>query len=153
MMFGESTNQFLGGVGMIEPIIASGKSLGIKLLSVYDFLRCEVMYRNLVIKLMEQNMDKKTCERVCEEACVVSMCLYNKNNERVFPDGLSVLMGMTPDELQKVYNEYTKLNKKVIRFNTLNSEILESVRTSEYKKIRENKSNGKGRSEKIAGKG
>lgn len=36
-MIDNSTNKFLGGVGMIEPIIASGKSLGIKLLSVYDF--------------------------------------------------------------------------------------------------------------------
>ena len=134
-MIDNSTNKFLGGVGMIEPIIASGKSLGIKLLSVYDFLRCEVMYKNLVIRLVEQGMDKKICENVCEKACVVSMCLYNEKNERVFTDGLSVLRGMTPEELQKIYNEYTRLNKKVIHFNSITSGILEKVRTNEYIKM------------------
>ena len=78
-------------------------------------------------------MDKKICENVCEKACVVSMCLYNEKNERVFTDGLSVLRGMTPEELQKIYNEYT--NKKVIHFNSITSGILEKVRTNEYIKM------------------
>ncbi len=126
--------KFLGRVGLVEPIIASGKSLGIKLLSVYDFLRCEVMYRNLVNKLTEQNMDEVLCKSVCEQACLVVMCLHNSKNERVFNDGLSALLGLTPEDLQRIYSEYEKLNKKIIKFDKLAYDILKSVKENEYEK-------------------
>ena len=124
-----------GRVGLVEPIIASGKSLGIKLLSVYDFLHCEVMYRNLVNKLTEQNMDETLCKNVCEQACLIAMCLYDSKNERVFNDGLSALLGLTPEELQHIYGEYEKLNKKIIKFDKITYDVLENVKTKEFEKI------------------
>ena len=128
-----NASEFFGRVGLVEPVIASGKSLGIKLLSVYDFLRCEVMYRNLVNKLTEQNMDENLCKSVCEQACLVSMCLYDSKNERVFNDGLSALFGLTPEELQRIYGEYVKLNKKIIKFDKIAYDVLENVKTGEHK--------------------
>lgn len=127
------TSEFQGRVGLIEPVIASGKSLGIKLLSVYDFLRCEVIYRNLVGKLTDQGMDRKLCENVCEKACLVAMCLYNSKGERIFSDGLSALRGLTPEELHRIYDEYKKLNKKIINFDKISYEILDKVRKRSLK--------------------
>ena len=125
--------EFKGRVGLIEPVIASGKSLGIKLLSVYDFLRCEVIYRNLVNKLTEQGMDKKLCQNVCEKACLVSMCLYNSKGERIFSDGLSAIRGLTPEELQRIYDEYRKLNKKIVNFDKISYTILDKVRKKSFR--------------------
>lgn len=117
----------------IEPIVLSGKSFGIKLLSVYDFLKCEFAYRNLVNRLVTQGFERKICEEVCERACIISLCFYNKNNERVFSDGLSALMRLTPEELQNIYNEYSKLTNKVIKFNKASSSKIECIKENYVK--------------------
>lgn len=112
----------------VEPIVLSGKSFGIKLLSVYEFLKCELACRNLIDKLVAQGYEKKICEEVCERACIVSLCFYDKNNERVFNDGLSVLMRLTPEELQNIYIEYNKLTNKIIRFNKNSSKKIDYIK-------------------------
>jgi hypothetical protein len=126
-------NKNIGKVGLIEPIMVSGKSFGIKLLSVYDFLRCEIMYKNLADKLISQGFDKKLCQQVSEHACVVSMCFYSSDKQRVFPDGFSALSGLTPEELKKIYNEYLFLHNKIIKFDETASEILQSIK-DQYKR-------------------
>ena len=125
-------SESLENVNFTEPIINSGKSYGIKLLSVYDFMRCEIACKNLINKLVEQGMDKKLCEIICERACIVAMCLYDINNERMFYDGLSVLRGLTPHELKKVYHEYKLLNKKVLHLAKLTSSIVDKIKKSHY---------------------
>ncbi len=121
-------NKSIGKVGLIEPIMVCGKSFGIKLLSSYDFLRCEVMYKNLVGKLTSQGFNKELCKQISEYACVVSMCFYNSNKERVFMDGFSALSGLTPTELKKIYNEYLFLHNKVIKFDEMTSGILKNIK-------------------------
>lgn len=128
-------SDFPGMVGLIEPIMVAGKGFGIKLLSVYDFLRCELMCRKLSEKLSNQGFDRQICEKICERACVISMCLYNSKNERIFVDGFSVLTGLTPEEMQNIYGEYAKLNKKVLRFDRITSGIVKSVKKGEYENI------------------
>ena len=121
-------NKSIGKVGLIEPIMVCGKSFGIKLLSSYDFLRCEVMYKNLVDKLTSQGFNKELCKQISEHACVVSMCFYSANKERVFMDGFSALSGLTPTELKKVYNEYLFLHNKVVKFDEMTSGILKNIK-------------------------
>ena len=118
----------VGDLKFTEPIINSGKSYGIKLLSVYDFLRCDSLCKNLVDRLVEQGLNKKICDEICERACIVSMCLYDTKNERIFPDAMSAICGLTPYELKKIYHEYEILNKKTIRLDKLTSSILDDVR-------------------------
>lgn len=106
---------------LIEPVVISGKSFGIKLLSVYEFLRCDVACRNLINKLTGQGFDRDLCKETCERACIISLSLYDKENQRVFNDGLSVLMEFTPDELRSVYIAYNRLTRKTARFNEMSS--------------------------------
>ncbi|MDR1628271.1 MAG: hypothetical protein LBR79_05805 [Oscillospiraceae bacterium] len=121
-------NKNIGKVGLIEPIMVFGKSFGIKLLSVYDFLRCEIMYKNLVSKLTSQCFDKKLCRQVSEHACIVSMCFYSSDKQRIFMDGFSALSGLTPEELKKIYNEYLFLHNKTIKFDEFTSGILKDIK-------------------------
>ncbi len=102
--------------GLNELILISGKIFGIKLLSVYEFLKCDLACKNLVNKLVSQGFDRKLCSEICEQACLVSLCLYSTENERVFADGISVLMILTPEELRNVYFHYERLTRKMDRF-------------------------------------
>ena len=123
-----SENKSVGKVGLIEPIMVCGKSFGIKLLSAYDFLRCEVMYKKLVDRLKNQGFDEKLSREISEYACIVSMCLYTPDEERVFMDGFSALSGLTPTELKKIYCEYLFLYNKVIKFDKVTSRILKNIK-------------------------
>jgi hypothetical protein len=123
---------------LMEPILGFGKNFGIKLLYVYDFLCCEVMCQDLLKKLVEQGLDKALCENICEKACIVSFCLYNFENERVFNDGLEVLRGLTSEELVHIYGEYCKLVQKISKLNKISCGILEKVKNIEFKKTLEN---------------
>lgn len=125
---GDVENKSIGKVGLIEPIMVAGKSFGIKLLSVYDFLRCEVMYKNLVGRLTSQGFDEKLCQQISEYACIVSMCFYNGDKERVFMDGFSALSGLTPSELKKIYNEYLFLHNKIVKFDEVTAGILNNIK-------------------------
>lgn len=122
-------NKNVGKVGLIEPVMISGRSFGIKLLSSYDFLRCEVMYKNLVTKLISQGFDKELCQRISEYACIVSMCFYNSDQERIFMDGFSALRGLTPEELKKIYDEYLFLYNKTVKFDKITSGILKNIKS------------------------
>ena len=124
----DAENKNIGKVGLIEPVIVCGKSFGIKLLSAYDFLRCEVMYKNLVSKLTSQGFDKELCKQISEYACVVSMCFYSADKERVFMDGFSALCGLTPTELKKIYTEYLFLYNRIIKFDETTSGILKNIK-------------------------
>lgn len=123
-----SETKHIGKVGLMEPIIISGKSFGIKLLSSYDFLRCEIMYKNLLKKLLDKGFNKDICKQVCEYACVVSMCFYDSQNQRVFMDGFSAILGLTPEELKKIYDEYLFLYNKVISFDSMASGLLNNIK-------------------------
>ena len=125
---GDVENKVVGKVGLIEPIMVSGKSFGIKLLSAYDFLRCEVMYKNLAQKLIGQGFDEKLCHQISEYACIVSMCFYNADEERVFMDGFSALSGLTPTELKKIYGEYLFLHNKIVKFDEITSGVLNRIK-------------------------
>ena len=123
-------------VGLIEPITISGKSFGIKLLSVYEFLKCDLACRNLVDKLTSQGFDRELCMQTGERACIISLCLYNKNNERVFRDGLSALMGLTPEELNSVYIRYLKLTNIRNKFHKNSLKKIENIKKTLLKSIR-----------------
>lgn len=117
----------------IEPIVISGKTFGLKLLSVYEFLRCDMACRNLINKLTSQGFDRELCKETCERACIISLSLYNKENQRVFTDGLSVLMGLTPDELKSVYVDYDKLTKKKTGLNDISSKKISYIKKNYIK--------------------
>lgn len=112
----------------LEPIVMSGRCFGIKLLSVYEFLKCDLACRNLVDKLINRGFDTKLCKEICEQACIVSLCLYTKGNERVFIDGLSVIMTLTPEELKNIYSHYEYLTKKTAKFNKSSLEKIDYIK-------------------------
>ena len=120
---------------ILEPIILSGKSFGVKLLSVYEFLKCDLACRNLVEKLTGQGFERGLLKEVCERACVISLCLYTKNSERVFTDGLSVLMSLTPEELKTAYTQYKNLTIKTAKFNKSSLERIDYIKKKYIKDI------------------
>lgn len=135
----ENTNiKALGRTELIEPVIVSGKCFGIKLLSVYDFMLCTKMLKELVENFALQGFDKKLCLNICERACVISMCLYDSKSQKIFKNGYSVLKSLTPDELHFLYREYVKLQNKILRRDKITYNILESVKKYRYKKLFEN---------------
>ena len=119
----------------LEPIVMSGRSFGIKLLSVYEFLKCDLACRNLVDKLTNQGFDANLCKKICEQACIISLCLYNKENERVFMDGLSVIMTLTPEELKSTYSQYENLAKKAAKFNKSSLEKIDYIKKNYIKNL------------------
>ena len=131
-------DKVLGRVNLIEPVIVSGKCFGIKLLSVYDFMLCTKMLEELTQEFMLQGFDEKFCSNICEKACVVARCVYDLKGQKIFKNGFSALKGLTPDELQILYKEYVKLQKKILRRDKITYNILECVKKYRYKKSLEN---------------
>lgn len=117
-----------GGTELREPILISGKNLSIRLLSVYEALMCEAMWKNLVDNLINDGADKELSGSVSENACLASMCLYDGQDKRVFSSGLEALQKLTPDELLEVSFEYSKLRKKFLSFDSVTENILEDVK-------------------------
>ena len=113
----------------LEPVVISGKSFGIKLLSVYEFLKCEISCKNLIDSLVNKGFNSKICSEVAERACIIACSTYNKDNTRVFCDGLDVLVKLTPQELDDIYQEYTKLTRKVIKFNKYASNKINFIKS------------------------
>ncbi len=131
-------NKAVGRAALTEPVIVSGKCFGIKLLSIYDFMLCTKMLQELTEELMSQAFDKKLCLNICEKACLVAMCLYDSKGQKIFKDGFSVLKSLTPDELYFLYQEYIKLQKKILKRDKITYSILENVKKHGYKKLLEN---------------
>ena len=130
----DNSSKSPGRVYLSEPIIVSGKSFLIKPLSAYDFILCEAMYRKLSDTLISQNegVDVSLCENISQAACIVSMCLYNKQNEKVFSCALEALKNLTPKELKKIHLEYVNLSKKTARLDAITYKILEKVKNDNY---------------------
>ena len=124
----------IGRTYFTEPLIISGKYFGIKLLSVYEFMNCLKMKKVLKNELVSQGFDKYICEKICEYACLISMCLYDSKNNRVFSSGMEVLKNMTPEELNFIYEEYVKLLGKVMKKDSITQAILEKAKKYYYEK-------------------
>ena len=124
---------------LTEPIIVSGKYIGIRLLSVYDFIMCIKMYNELMKNNVFSGLDGEIYSTICEQACVVSLCTYNSNGERVFSEAISTLRTLTPYELQRIYFEYNKLQDNIIKQDKLSYKIVDSVKNYHKKHMMKNK--------------
>ncbi len=124
----------IGRAQCTEPIILSGKYFGIKLLSVYEFMQCLKMKNTLTKEMISNGFDEYISRKVCEYACLVSMCLYNSQNSRVFASGKDALKHLTPEELKFIYEEYNRLLRKVIKKDNITHSILEKAKKYYYKK-------------------
>lgn len=124
----------IGRAHLTEPIIISGKYFGIKLLSVYEFMQCLKIKNMLTKEMINNGFDEHVAKKVCEYACLVSMCLYNSQNNRVFASGTDVLKNLTPEELKFIYEEYNRLLRKVIKKDNITHSILEKAKNYYYKK-------------------
>ncbi len=118
----------IGRAHLTEPIIISGKYFGIKLLSTYEFMQCLKMKTALLNELLDKDFDKNICSKICECACLVSMCLYTSKNNRIFKTALEALQNLTPEELKFVYKEYSKLLNKVITKDKTTQSIVEKAK-------------------------
>ncbi len=112
-----------------EPIIVSGKYVGIKLLSIYDFIMCIKMYNQLMKSNIFSGLDGEIYSTICEQACIASLCTYNSNGERFFSEALNALKTLTPYELQRIYLEYNKLQNHIIEQDKISCKIVDSVKT------------------------
>ncbi len=127
--------EYVGRAHLKEPIIIAGKYFGIKILSAYEFIQCSKMIKELTEKITSEGLEKSISENICEQACLVSMCLYNFQNQKVFENGLEVLKNLTPKELYFLYREYEKLLNKIIQKDKITYKILESVKNKHYKNL------------------
>ena len=124
----------IGRAHLTEPIIISGKYFGIKLLSVYEFMQCLKMKNSLIKEIITIGFSKYICEKICEYAGLVSLCLYDSSNNRVFETGMEALKNLTPEELKFIYEEYVKLTDKVTEKDNITHAILEKAKKHYYKK-------------------
>lgn len=124
---------------MIEPIIVSGQYVGIRLLSIYDFIVCIKMYDQLIKNNIFSGLDAEIYSKICEQACIVSLCTYNSNGERIFSEALSTLKTLTPYELQRIYFEYNRLQDNIIKQDKISYKIVDSVKSYHKKHLQKNK--------------
>ena len=73
-----------------EPILLSGKILGLKLLSAYETIILEI---NCKAMIEISNVFKKN-KKLVKKAGLVSMCLCTASGERLFPNAVSVLKNL-----------------------------------------------------------
>lgn len=113
---------------LFEPIIVSGQYIGIRLLSVYDFILCIKMYNRLMKHNVFNGLEGDIYATICEQACIASLCTYNSDGKRVFSEPLNALQTLTPYELQRIYGEYNKLQETVVHKDKLSCKILDDVK-------------------------
>ena len=123
---------------LIEPIIVSGQYVGIKLLSVYDFILCIKMYNRLMKDNVFSGLEGDVYSTICEQACIASLCTYNSDGQRLFSEPLSTLQTLTPYELQKIYCEYNKLQDAVVNRDKISCKILGDVKKYHKKHMSKN---------------
>lgn len=123
---------------LTEPIIVSGSYVGIRPLTVYDFIMCIKMYNQLMKNNIFSGLDGEIYSTICEQACIVSLCAYNSNGERIFSDALATLKALTPYELQRIYFEYNKLQDKIIKQDKISYKIVDSVKNYHKKHMKKN---------------
>lgn len=128
MMKKRAVSSMLGGTGVREPVILSGEHFYIRLLSVYEAIVCESNSRDLTQRLIKDGADKRLAESVSENACLAAMCLCDSRDKAVFPNGFSALNALTPEELLKVAQRYTKVKSKFLEFHQLTSKMVEGLK-------------------------
>lgn len=125
-------NNMTKKISLSEPIIVSGNYYGIKLLSAYDFMLCTKMFDKLMNYMTCQGFEKSISSKIGQQACIISMCLYDEKNQKVFKDGLEAMKNLTPEEIKFIHDEYIKLFKKTNKRNKITQYILEKVKKIEY---------------------
>lgn len=121
-----------------EPILLSGKILGLKLLSAYETIIFEKNYKAM---LEISNVFKKN-KKLIRKAGLISMCLYTASGERLFPNAVSVLENLTCHEINYVFKKYGKIKKQSITYHTKNQAIFENVKKHEYQQSLQNLASG-----------
>ena len=121
---------------LTEPIIVSGKYVGIRMLTVYDFIICIKMYDQLIKNTVFSGLDEEIYATICEQACIASLCAYNASGERFFSEALTALKTLTPYELQRIYLEYNRLQDSIIKQDKISCKIVDSVKTYHRKHVK-----------------
>ncbi len=124
------TNLVCFKTNFMEPVIVSGKTFGIKLLSAYDFILFIKKFNSLKKFLKLQRLNSKICKNISEKASLISLCLYKSENEKLFPDAITVLKTLTFYEIRYIYNEYVKLYNRVTCNDKKINSILEKVKNN-----------------------
>jgi len=127
------TNSVYFKTNFMEPIIVSGKTLGLKLLSAYDLLVFVKRYTRLTKFLKIRKLSFQIHKTILEEAALISMCLYKSESQKMFPDAITVLKVLTLSEIRYIYNEYVKLYTKINFNDNKIRSILEKVKNN-YRK-------------------
>lgn len=132
------TNSVYFKTNFMEPIIVSGKTFGIKLLSAYDFIvfvkRCNSLTKFLKLK----KLNSETCKNISREASLISLCLYKSEKQKLFPNAITVLKILTPSEIRYIYNEYVKLYSQTNFNDNQIRLIIEKVKNNYRKSINSN---------------
>jgi len=123
-------------IKLTEPIIVSGQYVGIRLLSIYDFIVCIKMYDQLIKNNIFSGLDAEVYSKICEQACIASLCTYNSGGEKIFHDALGALKTLTPYELQRIYFEYNRLQDNIIKQDKMSCRIVDSVKEYHKKHIK-----------------
>lgn len=111
-----------------EPIIISGKILGIRLLSAYETILCQRKYLEILNYLEKNNDIYVCCKKLLKKSCLISMFLCDSNNNCVFTDALEVLKSLTTYEINCIYSQYLKVINNYNEYTKRNCLILENIK-------------------------
>lgn len=123
-MRNKTVNSILGGKFVREPIELLSGIFYISLLSVYEAILCESESKKLIEKLIEDGADRRISKSIAENAALTSLCLYDEEDKPVFKDAFNTLSILTPEELLRVANKYSELQKKFLTFDKLTPKVL-----------------------------
>lgn len=121
-----------------EPILLSGKILGLKLLSAYEII---ILERNYKAMLEISNLFKKN-KTLLRKAGLISMCLCTASGESLFPNAVSVLKNLTCNEINYVFKQYNKIKTQSLAYHAKNQAIFENVKKHEYQQSLQNLASG-----------
>lgn len=124
----KAKKQLLGGKFTREPIELLSGVFYISLLSVYEAILCERESRKLLERLIDDGADQRISKSVAENAVLTSLCLYDEKDNLVFKDGFSALSILTPEELLKIANKYSELQKNFLTFDKLTPSVIHNLK-------------------------
>lgn len=117
-----------------EPILLSGKILGLKLLSAYETI---ILEKNHNALLEISNIFRKN-KKLIKKAGLISMCLCTASGEKLFPSALSVLKNLTCHEINYVFKQYNKIKQQSQAYHAKRQIIFENVKKHEYQQSLQN---------------
>lgn len=108
--------------------LPQNKKAYVNLLSVYDMLICERMSKSLILKLINDGVERSQATKVAENACLSVMCLTDHNSLPLFDNTKDLMNSLSAEDMLCIVKEYSELRKDYLGFDLLDEKELEQVK-------------------------